>query len=224
MTVLFKQVYKLLLIFLIATTHMVAQDSIPNKKEIRKAKIHFAFDARRSAVIDQTAKFNGITFGVELYEKHRIGIGFHGLQQEVRFRGAVDKDLYPTATDTLFFNFAYTSLFYDRIWFRNKRWELSSPLHLGAGALTIRYMDTAGIKAPPFVNGGSMIASTGGYAQFKVFRWFALGAGVGYRSALIRDKNITRALNAPYYQFQFKLLLGELYKMTFRKEELTGDW
>jgi hypothetical protein len=206
------------------TSSTVAQDTIPDKKEIRKAKFHFAFDSRRSTVIDQTAKFNGITVGVELYEKHRLGIGFHGLQNEIRFRGAVDKDVYPTATDTLFYNFSYSSVFYDRIWLRSKRWELSSPVHFGAGDLTIRYMDTAGVKSAPFINGGSLISSAGGYAQFKVFRWFALGAGAGYRTALIRDENITRALNAPYYQFQFKLLIGELYKIAFRRETLDDDW
>jgi hypothetical protein len=66
----------------------------------------------------------------------------------------------------------------------------------------------------------SVMMGLGGSAQFKVWRWLALGTGAGYRQMLTRDENIGRSLNAPFYQLQLKLLLGELYRMAFRKEEL----
>jgi hypothetical protein len=112
------------------------------------------------------------------------------------------------------------SLFYDYIWLRTKRWDLTTPIHLGSGNISISYLDTTGQRSAPFLSQSVGMLGFGGAAQFKVFRWFALGAGVGYRKMLTRDINIGRSLTAPYYQFQLKLLVGELYRMTFRRREL----
>lgn len=193
------------------------------EKDIKTAKLLFAFDARRSFVLDNKVKFNGIKIGVELIEKHRIGLGFYGMQQPVKFVGFIDKQKFPEATDTLFFNFNYGGAFYEYIWLRSKRWELTTPMHLGLGGIELTYLDTAGIRRPPFIKGGSFVLGFGASAQFKIWRWLALGTGGGYRRMLTSEENIKRPLNAPYYQFQVKILLGELYRMAFRRETLE-EW
>lgn len=202
-----------------------AQDttSVEPEKKVKKAKLLFAFDARRSYVLQNKVKFNGLKIGVELHEKHRVGLGFYGLQQPVSFTGQINRNEYPDATDTLFFNFSYWGAFYDYIWLRTKRWELTTPVHLGAGGLELRYRDTTGQNSAPFIKGGSFVLGFGGSVQFKIFRWFALGTGGGYRTMLTREENIKRPLNAPYYQFQVKILLGELYRMAFKRDELE-EW
>jgi len=186
-------------------------------------KFHFAFDARRSFVINHKAKFNGITVGIEVKDKHRFGLSFHGMKSKVQFIGEINKDLFPNATDTLLFEFSYVSFYYDKIWLKNKRWELSTPLHTGVGGINLRYKDTSGKVSAPFLNQGAYVVSLGGKAQYKVFRWFAFGLGGGYRMSFSDKKNVRNVLDAPYYQFQFKVLLGELYKIAFKKEELS-DW
>ena len=215
----------LIILLLLGTFHSWSQDStsVSDDKKIKKAKLLFAFDARRSYVLNSKVKFNGFKLGVELFEKHRVGIGIYGLQQPVNFVGKIDKLEFPDATDTLLFNFSYSGFFYDYIWLRTKRWELTTPFHLGAGGLELRYQDTTGHISPPFIKGGSFVFGAGGSVQFKVFRWFALGTGGGYRTMLTKEENIKKPLNAPYYQFQVKILLGELYRMAFKKEKLE-DW
>lgn len=217
----------LILLFWIALLDLSAQDSIamPMEQEnsVKKAKLLFAFDARRSFVLNDKVKFFGIKLGVELYEKHRMGLGIYWMENPVNFVGRIDHLKYPDATDTLLFNFSYSGLFYDYIWLRSKRWELTTPVHLGLGGLELKYIDTAGRASAPFIKGGSFVFGAGGSVQFKIWRWFALGVGGGYRTMLTREENIKRPLNAPYYQFQVKILLGELYRMAFKKETLE-EW
>jgi len=201
---------------------LFCQDTTITERKIKKVKLYFAFDASRSFLAEPNVKFNGLKLGLELKEKYRFGLAFYTLAQQVRFQGKVDHSLYPEATDTLFFNFGYLSLFYDHVWLRTKRWELTSPLHLGSVNIELSYRDIYS-KNHLFLSRSSAMIGFGGTAKFKIFRWFALGVGAGYRQMLTRDYNIGRSLNAPFYQFQVKLLIGELYRMAFKRKELE-EW
>lgn len=216
----------LILFFLVSSSFLWGQDSttVSKEKSVKTAKLLFAFDARRSFVLNEKVKFNGFKIGVELYEKHRLGLGIYGMERPVKFVGFVDRQRFPEATDTIHFNFNYSGLFYEYIWLRTKRWELSTPLHFGVGGLELKFQDTTGRISPePFVKGGSFVLGFGGSVQFKVWRWLALGTGGGYRTMLTKEENIKKPLNAPYYQFQVKILLGEIYRMVFKRETLE-EW
>jgi hypothetical protein len=218
-------IYKVFLLFFligyaglnqIKAAALQAKDTVANKSDY---KFFFALDARRSFVLENSSKFNGLKLGVTYKEKHRFGFGFYGMQQPVRFVAEVDRDIYPTSTDTVRFNFSYVSAFYEYVWLKNKRWELSTPFHLGVGNLSFSYMDTAALYRPLY-GGGALMTEMTGVAQYKVFRWFAVGTGAGYRAMLLSEKSIRQSLNSPVYLIQFKLLFGELYKMTFRRKNL----
>mgnify|MGYP000536402443 FL=1 len=141
----------------------------------------------------------------------------------MRFQGQLSRSEYPTSTDTLFFNFNYASIFYDYVWLRTKRWELTSPVHIGSGNIELSYLDTNRVRSAPFLSTSAVMVGFGGSAQFKVVRWFAIGLGAGYRQMLTRDQNIGKSLNAPFYQFQLKILVGELFRMAFKRETLE-EW
>lgn len=198
-------------------------DTLSDDKKIKKVKLYFAFDASRSFLREPNVKFNGFKVGVELQEKHRLGISFHGLAEPVRFQGKLNRVDYPESTDTLFFNFNYASIFYDYVWLRTKRWELTSPIHLGSGNIELSYLDTMRVRRAPFLSTSAVMVGFGGSAQFKIFRWFALGAGAGYRQMLTKDENIGKSLNAPFYQFQLKVLIGELFRMAIKRDEME-EW
>jgi hypothetical protein len=225
--------YTVLLLFFLKSGSLVSQfadtlsiqpkmDSSNRKKEEKNLKFFFGFDSRRSFVLKNNSKFLGAKIGFLYKNKHRFGIGLYGMQVPITFVGEVDKNKYTDATDTVRFNFGYGSLFYEYIWYKNKRWDLSTPIHLGIGNLAFSYKDTASLYQPLF-GGGALMTELTGVAQFKVFRWFALGSGVGYRMMLIDDKTIRKSLNSPVYIFQVKILFGEIYKMTFRRKNLE-EW
>lgn len=202
---------------------IVSIDQTKKERPIRKSKMYFAFDASRSFLSEPNVRFNGIKIGLELMEKHRVGLAIYGLTNQVRFTGELDQNDYPNSTDTLYFNFNYASVFYDHVWLRTKRWELTTPFHIGMGGIDISYLDTTGVRSSPFLSTNSVMMGFGGSAQFKVLRWVALGTGAGYRQMLTRDENIGKSLNAPFYQLQLKILLGEIYRMTFKRDELE-EW
>lgn len=197
-------------------------DSSYSKKEEKNLKFFFGFDARRSFVLKKNSKFNGIKIGLSYKNKHRFGLGLYGMQEPITFVGEVDRIKHPDATDTVRFNFGYGSLFYEYVWFKNKRWDLSTPIHFGLGNLAFSFKDTSANYQRLF-GGGALMTELTGVAQFKIFRWFALGTGVGYRMMLIDDKTIRKSLNSPVYIFQVKILFGEIYKMTFRRKNLE-EW
>src|SRR5690606_9021143 len=92
---------------------IVSIDKTKKERPIRKSKMYFALDASRSFLSEPNVRFNGIKIGVELMEKHRVGLAIYGLTNQVRFMGEIDQNEYPTSTDTLYFNFGYASVFYD---------------------------------------------------------------------------------------------------------------
>lgn len=194
-------------------------DSIQVPRVENKWKFFVGFDARRSFVLEKNSKFNGVKLGLSYRNKHRFGLGFYGMDTPIRYVGEVDKNKHPDATDTVRFNFGYVSTFYEYVWYKSKRWDLSTPIHLGIGNLSFSYLDTTS-KYQPFYSGGVLMSEFTGVAQFKVFRWFAIGSGAGYRMMLIGEKTIRKSLNSPIFIFQFKILFGEIYKMTFRRKNL----
>ena len=146
------------------------------------------------------------------------------MQDPVILDQKLNKEKYPNANDSILFNFRYNSVFYEYVWFETKRWELSSPFHLGGGEVEMSYRDTLENKRVSLYNGKPTIFLGSGSAQFKLTRWLALGAGVGYRFVFSRDENLIKGLNAPIYVYRVKILMGEVLRMWFKKDYENQDW
>lgn len=183
-------------------------------------KFLFAFDARTSWVLGERAGLAGLKIGTTLNKKHKFGLGLYFLKQPI-VRGGVNlsETDYPTATDTTRYNFGYSSLFYEPIWFTNKRLTLSTPLHLGTATVNASYLyrDTTGAGYTEYFEGRVKMFEISGVANFKIFRWFAIGAGAGYRGLLTPDANARRAFGGPVLIFQAKIMFGVIYKLAFKK-------
>jgi hypothetical protein len=207
----------------------VLYDSMPldtaTKKKKKKVKFLFAFDSRRSFAVGEKVKMSGFKIGITIKERHKTGFGIYGLGDGINLEGIELNPVdFPGSSDTSLvnFNFNYATIFYEFVYFKKGRWELTIPQHLGSGSVTAAYEDTVGVFQPisEFKTGAYVLSTT---AQFKVFRWFALGTGVGYRTMLTKNETLKEGFRGPIYSFQIKVLLGELYRMAFKKEEL-DDW
>jgi hypothetical protein len=146
------------------------------------------------------------------------------MQNPVILNQKLNEEVYPNANDSVFFNFRYNSLFYEYVWFQNKRWEFSTALHLGGGDVDLSYRDTLENRRVNLFNGKTNIFLGSGSVEYKLTRWLALGAGAGYRFVFSRDENLIKGLNAPIYVYRLKLLMGELLKMWFKKDYINEDW
>lgn len=206
------------------STQVGDSTQVEEPKKKRNTKFLFALDARRSFVLNKKTKFNGFKIGVIYKERHKFGLAFYGIQNPIILPDVhVDKNEYPDASDTVKFNFDYSCLFYEPIWFKSKRWQLSTPFQFGAGSIKLSYRNLEDTRDVEFLRGGTGVAGVSGVAQFKILRWLAVASGAGYRFILIDDKKVRRSISAPIYNFSVKILAGELFKMAFRRKKLE-EW
>lgn len=194
---------------------------IDNKRD-NEWKIYFGFDFNRSFFAGRPVKINGIRLGAKLNYVHRFGIGVYGLDRDVAFRDVEVNEIDATDTSLVKFSAGYGALFYERAWEVKKRWELMVPVYLGAGTIRGSYTDTAGLYRPLLEKPFSA-AGVGFMAQYRIFRWFGVKAGVGYRLVFNSDKEIKQTFNGLYYKYGVTILFGELYRMVFKKDELE-EW
>ena len=201
----------------------VKSDSLENDGK-KKRKFLFALDARRSFVLNRKTKFTGIKIGATVNNTYKWGLGLYAMENPIRMNGVLlDKEEYPDASDTILFDFNYVSYFFEPILIKTKRWEVSTPFQIGIGSIKLSYRDTTNTKDVLFQKGGSPIVGVSSLAQFKLFRWLALGAGFGYRVIVVKDADVRRSVSAPIYNFQVKILFGEIFKMVFKPNELE-EW
>jgi hypothetical protein len=218
-----KQVFVIFIIclsFSSLVSQVVIKEEIPKKEKKDKLKFVFNFDNRNSFVIGHKVKFQGIKIGLG-NRKYRFGLGFYNTRKAVvRIDDRVDDE---AATDTTLFTYGYSSLYYERILFQNKRWEFSAPVHLNFGDLKASYIDTLG-NGVPFFSQKANSLTLSLKAHFKIWRWLGVGTGVGYNFMLSGDNRVRRALNAPFYSYGIKVFIGELWRLTFNKEYRKSEW
>jgi hypothetical protein len=183
-------------------------------------KFLFGFDTRTSWVLGEKAGLAGLKIGTTLNKKHRFGIGIYFLKSPI-IRDGVDLPVadYPTASDTTRYTFGYSSFFYEPVWYTSKRLSLSTPFHLGRSTVTAAYkfQDSTGTGFTDYFTGDVGLYEISGVANFKIFRWFAIGAGAGYRGILTPDANARRAFGGLVLIFQAKVMFGVIYKLAFKK-------
>lgn len=196
----------------------LSSDTVISKN--KKWKLLFAFDSRTSRALEQKTGLGGLKIGATINKKHDFGIGIYFFKNPI-LRGAVllPEEVYADATDTTSYNFSYASIFYSPIWFRNRRFTISTPLHYGSATVTAAYKvkDIVPTVWKNYINRQSAIMEVSCVANYKLFRWFGIGVGGGYRSLLTNDKSVRKALNGPVFIFQAKLMLGVLFKLAIRK-------
>lgn len=193
-------------------------DEIKNEKKI---KFLLSFDNRNSSVLDEPVKFNGLKIGLEYKNVHDFGLGFYSTQNAIR-KQAKEQGLDVQATMN------YTTIFYQYTFLQNRKWELALPVHFGSGRANLLFIDSRTDSVIILKNGEKRedeikypIAELGFEAQYKVFRWFGFGSGIGYRFTFSNDKNVKNLLNAPVFSFKIKIFLGELYRAI--KEEVKKE-
>lgn len=215
---MYKTIYRqsiLLILFFISFLSAFSQSdsTIVDDEKEQKWKFIFEFDNRRSFVLDKPAPFSGLKIGAEYMSVHDFGIGFYSTQQPVR---AIAKN----HQNEVLAQIDYTTLFYQYAFYQNHKWEFAVPFHLGGGSTDIKevYKGTNDVVLDPYGNERIFpqvkfsVIEFGVNGQYKIFRWFGIGSGLGYRFTLKSNENAKYLINAPIYSFKFKIFLGQLWK------------
>lgn len=218
----------LFLLFAILGMHMHAQLSRQQKLDSLKLKwqtdsAHMArphqvsfcagIDNRNSFV--STSKkvsldIGGVKGGVTFLDKHTLGIGFYSavFSQETNI---VDEQQNPLKAKV---NIGFATLYYQYTALKNRWWEISFPLELGAGYYQQTLKDSAGKTPVNFtdtVSKGIVLLGGGFQVSFKLFRWLGFGVMGGYRS-VAGDEPKKINLNGFFYSYGVEIYLGYLWK------------
>ena len=163
--------------------------------------------------------------GLEFNHRVRIGAGISWLQLSRYKKGIDNKPFYldKTFSDASgiytvhpALQFRYVHLFFEYIYFRNRKWQCSIPLQLGIGSSSYKYNFNGEdfIESPHTI----LLYEPAVSGQYKITRWLGAGLDVGLRVMLITNKNIGSRFDSPVYDIKVLVFWGELYRMVFPKK------
>jgi hypothetical protein len=181
----------------------------------KKWKPLVGLDANRSYFYGSPVKINGLRLGADYKGVHRFGFGFYGLKKNEVFVDIPD-GLYPEIDhySEVKFKLNYASVFYERVFFKNKKWEIAIPTHLCGGGIEGYVKDSTGNYALFEASSFSSV-NTGVVVKYYVFSWLAPRIGGSYRFVFNSDDLVRQAINGPYYSLGLNVMLGDLYKSVF---------
>lgn len=178
-----------------------------------KPKFIIGLDSRRSFISSRDVSIFGLRAGFELAPKVRMGFGFYGLGTRFVANFAVPSDSVPGQTDIIEsrLRFGYFALFWEYVIFQNKRWEFSSPFYIGVGSSEFEGVDRT--RNPIGVSELSI------QGQYKIFSWFGIGGGAGYRVLFPSNSAIQETFNSPIYAIKIKFFFEPIYEAIFKKKD-----
>ncbi len=221
----------LLLPFLLSFTGILAHQHTTIQDHFSSDPLNFngkprligGFGTRNTFIHGFGAPIFNIRAGVEFNGKLRIGAGFCFLkkpkwdptedQSPFVYLKPVVNDQNANDTVPSFLSLTYFSYFAEYIYFNRKKWQFSLPVQLGFGQFYYQYELNGGkireLENPVFLYEPSVSV------QYKLLRWLALGADVGYRFMLVDKKLGNTQYNSPIYDLKLTILWGEIYRALF---------
>jgi len=182
----------------------------------------FQFDNRNERYYDTRARMNGVKIGFEFYKRFRTGFGFYGNNNFYQMQ-------FPDAAEGLRYSarLNYSTWFTELVFYRNFRWELSGSFATGTGDILLNTFDVR--TSLPQVIAEDTISDIRLYdfgfnSQFKIFPWFGIGVGVGYRTLdLPNYPELQGPFSDPYFDFKIKIFLGYAIKGIFNKDKIKAE-
>ncbi|MEM6271128.1 MAG: hypothetical protein AAF998_16945 [Bacteroidota bacterium] len=176
-------------------------------------KVLVGFDSKRSFIDNRDVRIFGVRAGLEFDRKVGVGFGIYFLRSPFvrNFIEPADGGGVDTIRSNL--RFGYVSAWFEYMIYASRRWEVSVPLTLGFGEA-----EFSGFEERTYTQILLLEASL--EAQYKIFPWLGLGAGVGYRQPITGERSIRTIIDAPIYRFGIRVFLGYFWNLITGKEVL----
>lgn len=172
-------------------------------------KLLVGLDTKRSFITDRDVKIMGVRVGLDFDKRARVGFGVYTLASPYHRVFSLETPFgNPRAVNSQL-RFVYMSAYFEYVLLLTKHWEVSLPLHVGVG--DVSFSKLAGTPNPFLMSELTVLAS------YKIFPFFGLAAGVGYRQIVLGGDAIGRNFNAPTYNLGIKLWAGYLVEKVLEK-------
>jgi hypothetical protein len=162
----------------------------------RKVLPMAAIDQRNSYINKTPVNINGFQIGVNLFEKHTLGLGFYSIIGSTHHTKTVS-DKNEVLNRNL--NLSYMTIFYYYPIVDRRYWEFGFPVEAGGGVYKIDVTDqnNKSYKGYPKPDAGMFVFGTGLSLTIKPIRWLGLNGMAGFRK--VSDSNPNLNLNGFFY-------------------------
>ncbi len=188
-----------------------------------KSSIDARLESRNSFINNQIISVSGLRLGVAFQRKLRVGGGINWLKSDVKENFYLQNGNGKTDTISKYLKLTYLLYYIDFVFFKTKRWQLSTPIQAGTGLSWWQINKTYSLNKSDkkyFL----FLYEPGITVQYKIVKWFGLGADVAYRFALKNNKKIGENLNSPTYSFKLLFWFDQLFFMTFPQSKITKKY
>lgn len=187
----------------------------------KKPKFYVGLNSFNSFINKDRAKVTTLQLGLDWNKRVRLGIGFNGLNSNTN---VVDRISVPTDSGMVVTNgnmqFGYVSVNAEYAYYKNYPWTFTVPLHLGFGNFHYSYILTQADgtrKGYQTADRPLTIFDVRATAQYNIFKWLGVGAGLGYRCKLSKNKNTRDQFSSPVYDIGLRIFFGEIYRAIFKR-------
>ena len=185
-----------------------------------KSTIDLRLESRNSFITNNAALVSGIRIGVDFNRKLRFGGGASWLDSEIKENNFILNENNVLVNVPKYFKFTYICYYADFVFYKTQRWQLSVPIQLGTGMSWFQDNTTYDLGGPE-TKYFLLLYEPGITIQFKIFKWFGLGADVGYRFTLKNNNYVGEKLNSPTYSFRISFWPEQLFFELFPKSKIS---
>jgi len=173
-------------------------------------------DSRNSFIENNIVNIFGAIAGVNFGKRLSFGIGYNQLynppknfNQNIEYINALGKPYFISSG----IHFFYISGAIEYSFYQSKHWEISLPLQIGVGQTYYRQIiNDAKTKVDSH---HAFIYEPAISVDYKIVKWFGVGADFGYRFFVTDNYKLNREFNSPILTFGLIINYCEIYKSAF---------
>ncbi len=177
----------------------------------QKPSPDFRIDSRHSFVANRVARIFGVKAGLDYNEKVKLGLGFNFLWNDVQQQRVLTNELGDLDTLDATFKLNYFSPYFEYVFYRENNWQISVLGLVGVGKSRFDYTDNTGFEGS-INNSWVFLWEPYMSAEYRVWKYLGIGAGVGYRLAYSSNTFTRSRLSSPIYILKLKVYMKDLLK------------
>ena len=163
-------------------------------------------DVRGGFISNRSVRFVGVKAGIDHGRRFQYGLGYSLLFPSEARDAQVEG-----RTESGFLRMGYVAPYVDYAFYQRGHWEARIPVQLGFGAGSLSYRDAEG-KRRTIARTGLILYEPAMTVQYRFLRYFALGAGWGFRLVIQTGDDLGERLTAPVYLFGLRVFLGDMWR------------
>jgi len=166
-----------------------------------KPVLYGNYGTRNSFISNYHAKVQGVLLGATFNKQFTLALGYNWLKTEfesIQFDGVKTK-----------LKLRYISPFMEYSFLEHNNIEVKIPVYLGFGVSLYESE-----KNKKYNQQFIMLYEPAMTVSYRLFKYFGVSAGLGYRVVLIGNSRVSENFNSPTYNLGAFLFFGDIYRDT----------